>query len=277
MVSHAEIMSFLKRNADYNDMKGSTNGAGAYMGGYASDVYGNFPQAIGGCNMCGGAFIGGAYMGGCAMCMGGARNKKSKHCVEAKYGPSGKLRCADWQKGPAKKQMTLAQLYAKMSKPKKSVAQMMKAMAMADSKVPKKKVSFSLPPIIKAELASKGITKSHPLYRQCVQHYSKGPKKGRCSKFQIYGKPPMSAKQSENANRLGVISKLYSVYKMDNPNITRSQFFADVRDVTTADLQRKLKGNPAPDGRARLGYRFSKKAPPSDMGEDMVAYGFPSI
>ena len=59
MVSHAQVMNMLRRNVDYNDMVGSTNGAGAgYIGGY-----------IGGCAACRGAgcmgcAMGNGYLGG---------------------------------------------------------------------------------------------------------------------------------------------------------------------------------------------------------------------
>lgn len=238
MVSHEQIMALLRRNADYNDMKGSTNGAG-YMGGYASDSYGNFPQAIGGCGCCGGAYIGGAYIGGCAMCMGGAKKRGPRHCVAAKMNKLNKLSCAEWKKGHLKKQLTLAQLYAKMNKPKKSskIEKAMKRMAMADLMVPKvTKGSLKmakLPPQVEAELAMRGISKSHPIYRECAKYYKRGPKKGRCSKFNILG---VSDKQTANGQRLGLMSKLYKYYKMSRPSATKKDLFNDLKGASVKEL-----------------------------------------
>lgn len=62
MASHAEIMAYLKRNADYGDAHGSASGAGYIGGAY-----------IGGSPM-GGAYIGGMCLncarGGCMNCGG---------------------------------------------------------------------------------------------------------------------------------------------------------------------------------------------------------------
>lgn len=247
MVSHAEIMSFLKRNAEYNDMRGSTNGAGAYMGGYASDAYGDFPQAIGGCNMCGGAYIGGAYIGGCGMCMGGAKKRGPRHCVEAKQNKLGKLSCAKWKEGHLKKQLSLAQLYAKMKKPKKSskVEKMMQSMAMADALVPKKSRSkfpemVILPPQIEAQLASQGIHRGSKGYRQCAEYFVGPNGKRRCKKYNIIGKPAPTKKQEENAYRLGLLSKLYSAQKLNQPLLTRADFFADAKVHPTSVLEQAL-------------------------------------
>lgn len=77
MVSHAQVMNMLRRNVDYNDMVGSTNGAG-YIGGakrkvHKKKMHGGY---IGGCAHC--------MDGGCVHCMhmgsgyiGGARKRKT--------------------------------------------------------------------------------------------------------------------------------------------------------------------------------------------------------
>lgn len=71
MVSHEQIMDLLRRNANYNDNMGSTNGAG-YIGGYESDYSGG-RQVGRPYKSRGGAYIGGAYIGGCC-CAGGCQS-----------------------------------------------------------------------------------------------------------------------------------------------------------------------------------------------------------
>jgi hypothetical protein len=260
MVSHEQIMNLLRRNADYNDMKGSTNGAG-FMGGYASDQYGNFPQAIGGCGCCGGAYIGGAYIGGCSMCQGGAKRRGPRHCISAKINKNNGLSCAEWKngKGP-KKKMTLQQLYNAMNRGKSSKIKKLEAlMRQADLSVPKPRGKFpkmaSLSPALKAH------------YRECIKRKIGPSGKKRCVKYNILGKPPMSSAQRENSKRLGILSKLYSEAKQRNPNLSRQAFFSKYKLYETNVLRNKLQGEES------IGYQFNRFQP-NNQNEDLIAYGF---
>ena len=95
MVSHAQVMNMLRRNAEYNDMVGSTNGAG-YIGG--SPIGGRKPRKSK--KMSGRGYIGGCANcmdGGCVHCMnmrsgymGGAKVTKGvRHCAKYATGPKG--------------------------------------------------------------------------------------------------------------------------------------------------------------------------------------------
>lgn len=230
MVSHAQIMDLLRRNANYNDMMGSTNGAG-YIGGYESD---NMP-VFGGCQCCGGAYIGGAYIGGCSMCSGGA-SKGLKHCAVPKLTANGKVRCNIWAKGPHTKK-SLSQ-YNKLVKLEKEIAEEKK-----NSMRPPSMLSMKdLQEVINSPAFDvKKVKAKLNAYRKCQpgqSYIAEGQTKKRCHKYDIYGKPPMSEKQATNAKRLGLISKIYRAYKAEDPSITRSQLFQQLKGVPMSEITR---------------------------------------
>ena len=108
MVSHAQVMNMLRRNVDYNDMVGSTNGAGAgYIGGYSGGCAACLGAGCMGCAM-GNGYIGGAYkskgLRKCAKVGVGAKGRKrclkyepsSVFCEAYSTKPGGKKRCAKY-------------------------------------------------------------------------------------------------------------------------------------------------------------------------------------
>lgn len=261
MVSHAEVMNMLRRNADYNDMVGSTNGAGY----------------IGGCGCCGGGYIGGAYIGGCSMCMGGARKKRvvrrvapKKHCVKPLLTKSGKYRCKKWAEGPKPKKpqyASMAALYKYLhakAKPKKRVVRKvakrkstlpisfqkqilektLKAIAKASKVYPESQLLME-PPLKLARRPRPYMPRKPPQgYRKCLPNMLLTNKKtGRkyCKEYEKLKPYVASDRQAKAQSRFLILTRLYSEARKRGLDVTRKEFYAQYKNTPTEDLVRGQK------------------------------------
>ncbi|HET9806503.1 MAG TPA: hypothetical protein VFP49_06325 [Nitrososphaeraceae archaeon] len=226
MVDRAQVLDLLRRNAEYGDLTGSTQGVGGCCqcgAGY-----------IGGC-MCGRGYIGGAYIGGARKkSTPASRIRKKLAMIEALE-----------RSNPPPSQGRRPRIPKIVRKPRA-----LKQLEMLEAMVPTPSLRERMPLPLRVKnttrecvrrglgpsgakrcLKYKALDKPSLIeyYRRCLE-YKNGPSGAkRCASYKTFGKPPRTAAQRAATKRLLELNAELKIARQLDPSITREEFFASKR------------------------------------------------